>query len=493
MNLSHIALPGAPAHHVAPPRTFAATLSFAAGAMLVSYLPFSAVNGVLGVVGASTGASTHDLQWVTDAFTLALTGAVLAGGSLAERLGRRRMTLRGLALTMTASFMGWVAGSLSGSSALYLLWTGQAVAGIGAGLVMSATLSLIGATATSATVRTRAIALWAAANVLGLGLGPFLSGGATSAVHGPDAWRWLFPPVLIVAAFVATFGLARSSEVLTPTTARLDLAGLTLGVLTAIAVVYGTISGGSGGWAAGRTLTSLALAGVLLLGFLVVESKTQNPVLDPALFRNRRFSAAGLAAAAVLFTIIGVVFLFSLQLAGRGVSSMDIAERIGFLFAGNALASIASGYLQNRYGSTAVLLGGLSTAIAGLLTLLGADSAIGLLELGWRLAVVGAGCGVVVASSTSLAVGSAPHELTAMAGTANNVIRQLGGALGTAVIGGVLAGRLAAGDDHVAAFHTCIEVLSAVLIVATALCCALLLAPTFWPSRTKAATHAQSK
>src|SRR5216684_1773056 len=101
-------------------RSTAATVAFAA--MLVSYLPFSAVTGVLGAIGASSGVGTHQLQWVTDAFTVALTGAVLSGGVLADRYGPRLITLVGMTLTVASTLVGWLTGILHGVGAVHLLW-----------------------------------------------------------------------------------------------------------------------------------------------------------------------------------------------------------------------------------------------------------------------------------------------------------------------------------------------------------------------------------
>ena len=453
------------------PPTAGATVGFASAAMLVSYLPFSAVNGVLGVIGGTAGVGTSSLQWVTDAFTVALTGAVLSGGALAERYGRRRVTLLGLALTVAGCLAGFVAGGLAGAGAVHGLWAGQAVAGVGAGLVMSATLSLIAATAPTPAARTRAIALWAAANVAGLGSGPFLSAAVPS-------WRWLFPPVALLALGVAVFGRARSREVRDDGAARPDRLGQLTGTIGVLTLVYGVIQAGSVGWTDPGALIGL-IAGVVILGvFLLVEQRAANPVLRPALFASPGFTAAGAAAAAALFTMIGVVFVASLAFAQQHVDGLGIAVRLGCLFAGNAIASVAAGRLQARLGSPAVLLGGLVVAIAGLVTLLGSAFGTGLADVAWRLVVVGAGSGAVIATSTAVAVQSVAGRLAGMAGTANNVIRQLGAALGTAVLGGVLASRLDAGAGLVPAVHRCVAVLLVVMSVAVVIAAPLLIRRT---------------
>jgi hypothetical protein len=134
--------------------------------------------------------------------------------------------------------------------------------------------------------------------------------------------------------------------------------------------------------------------------------------------------------------------------------------------------------LQARLGSPAVLIAGLVVAVAGLAALLGSPFGTGFGDVAWRLIVVGAGCGAVIATSTAVAVQSVAVRFAAMAGTANNVIRQLGAALGSAVLGGVLASRLAAGSDLVAAVHGCVAVLLVVMAVAGGITAALLLRRT---------------
>lgn len=352
-------------------RSTGATVGFAAAAMLVSYLPFSGANGVLGTIGADLSSSTAELTGVTDAFTVALVVALLAGGAAGQRRGHRLVAVCGLGLTALGSLLGFLAPSVQ------LLWGAQAVAGAGAGLVMAATLALITATAPSPADRTRAISLWAAANVVGLGAGPFVAGAAAQLA----GWRWLYPPVVLLALGVAVLGLARARE--TPADPR---------------------------------------AGLL-------------PRLSPRLLASTGFDAAGLAAATALFTVIGVVLVCSLTLARAGVSELGVATVLGCLFAGNAAASVACGPLQLRLGSRRVLVGGLLVTLLGLLLLLDGTSTP--VDLAWRLAVVGLGAGTVVATSTAVAVQSVPAPLMGQAGTANNVVRQLGGALGAAVVGGL--------------------------------------------------------
>ncbi|HWO61071.1 MAG TPA: MFS transporter [Umezawaea sp.] len=440
----------------------AVTASFACAAMLVSYLPFSAVNGVLGAIGTTMAASTANLQWVASAFTVALVGVILSGGVLGDLYGRRRVTLIGLAFTVAGTAIGFLAGGLPRGSAISALVASQAITGVGAGLVMSSTLALIAATAPDARSRARAIAAWAAANVLGLGTGPFLSGIITEYA----SWRWLYPPIAVLTIAVMALGVLRALESSAPQGRSLDWPGQITGSAGVAALVYGVISGGSAGWTSPQALVGLVFGVGCLTAFAIVEHRSATPLLRPALFASRSFTIASLAAMVVLFTIVGIVFALSLFFAHQHVSSLGIAVRLGCLFGGNALASLTVARFQAVAGPRAVLTTGLLVAAAGVSSLLITTDSTGFGGFAAGLVITGAGCGLVIATSAVVAVQSAPQELAGMAGAANNAVRQLGGALGAAVIGVVVAARLHAGADFAQAVHTSAAVLVVQLLLA---------------------------
>ncbi|QAY58579.1 MFS transporter [Microbacterium protaetiae] len=461
-------------------RSGSATIAFAWIAMLVSYLPFSAVNGGLGLIGADAQASTADLQWVTDAFTVALVAAVLAGGRLGDRFGRRRTTLLGLVLTSACSAIGLIAGVLAtaptgpASAAIPLLWLAQAVGGVGAGLVMSATLPLIVVTASTPAARDRAVGVWAAANVIGLGGGPFITGAAT-AVAG---WPALFVPTGILALATIAFGLVAARESRSASHSPLHLGGLVTGVAGTVLLVFGAIRAGSHGWVDAGALVSLAGAVLLLAAFVAIELRSRQPIIDPRLFRSGAFSAAGLCAAVALFAMVGLVFVVSVSLAHSGVHPSGIALQIGCLFAGNVAASIAAGPLLARVPASALLIGGLLIAAAGSAALLTLAEVTSVFGLSGRLIVIGIGCGFTVATAAALAVRAVPPEQSGMAGVANNTLRQIGGALGAAVIGAVFTvtpgDAPATGDPALTALHTTALLLVAVILITSAISAVLM-------------------
>ncbi|GAA4655418.1 MFS transporter [Arthrobacter cryoconiti] len=446
------------------------TLAFACAAILVSYLPFSAVNGVLGTIGTSTGASTSDLQWVTDAFAVALASVVLSAGVLGDLYGRKRIALAGLALTTLGTMLGYLAGGLTSSHAVHLLWVGQATAGIGAGLVMSSTLALIAATAAPAN-RTRAIATWAACNVVGLGCGAFLSGIITD--H--TSWRCLFLPISILAVGIGVFGIMRAHESSAPNGRQLDWLGQITGAVGIIALVYGVIQAGTSGYGSPATWGALAL-GTLGLGlFTRVEHRAKSPLLQLRLFASGGFTAAGVSAMAVLFTLVGVVFILSLFFAHQQASDFGIAIRLGCLFGGNAIASLAAARLTSIFSSRTILLAGIFIAATGLTSLLSISDSTDLGGFAWRLAILGTGSGLVMATSSAVAIQSVPAELAGMAGAGNNALRQLGAALGAAVLGAIFAAQIHTNADYASAVRACAIIVLA-LLVFTGTAAALLLA-----------------
>ncbi len=438
--------------------------------MLVSYLPFSTVNAALGPIATATGADTSQLQWMADAFAVALCVSVLPAGVLGDLYGRRRIALIGLFLTVLGSSVGVLAGG-AGSAAIGLIWVGQAVAGVGGGAVMSSTLALIAAAAPDPVARGRWIAGWAASVTLGLGGGPFLA----ALVTGHTGWRWLFAPIAVAAAAVAVVGATRSGTSTASAGRRLDVGGQVTSGIGIAAAIFAVIDGGSAGWFAPATITAAVVAVISLACFVRIESRGSSPLLDLRLFSSPGFTGAGLAAAAVLFGIGGGAFVLSLFFHRQHLSGMDIALRLGFLFAGNVLASVAAGRAQTRLGPRAVLLAGLCVAALGSGTLLTVGNATSLLGFGWRLAILGAGCGAVLATASAVAVASVSAPLAGMAGAGNNALRQAGAALGPAVLGLVLATRLA--TDPGGALRLAAGVLTGLFAV-TALATAVVFART---------------
>jgi MFS family permease len=418
---------------------FIKTASFACLAMLVSYLPFAAVNAALGAIAHSTHAQPSDLQWVTDAFAVALAGVVLSAGGLSDRFGRRRMTLLGLGLTAVGCAVGLGSHWLPSGVVLPGLWVGQGLAGTGAGLVMSSTLALAALAAPTPGARANVIAAWSAAITGALGGGPFI----TAAIAAHFSWYWVFVPLGLFALGALAFG-THVAESRASAHGRYDLRGQAAGTAAVAAVAYGLIGGGANGWLSLPAVLGALIGAAALAAFLLAERKAAAPVLPLGLFRSRGFVAAGLAAASVLFSIVGAMFALSLFISRGHPSVAAYALRIAPLFIANGLAGLAAARATG-FGDREKLVAGLLVAGAGAATFATAASATGLPAIAWRMALFGAGAGVVMATSAAAAVGSVEHALVGVAGSGNNVIRQFGAVLGAAVIGTVYASALHGG------------------------------------------------
>src|ERR1700754_5022183 len=164
----------------------ALTIVLAVLGVFVTYVPITAVSDSLTTIGASTGASTADLQWVSDSYIIPMAAMILSAGVFGDLHGRRRVYLIGMALTVLGAVIAALGGTLSGMFALQLLWTGQAVTGVGAGLLLPTTLALIAHAVPDLRARARYVALWATGLVLGLAAGPLISG----AILRHAGWGW---------------------------------------------------------------------------------------------------------------------------------------------------------------------------------------------------------------------------------------------------------------------------------------------------------------
>ncbi len=442
------------------------TVALACVGVFVAYLPITAVSVSLTAISRALGASTADLQWVVDCYTLPMAALILSAGVLGDVHGRKRVFLAGLALVAAGAAVSLAAPTV------VVLWCGQVVMGTGAAALLPSTLALIAHAVPAPAARGRCIAWWASALVLGLTVGPFVAGG----ILAHAGWRWVFLPLIPVAGLAATAGAVLLGESRAPGRRRLDWPGQLGATLAVVALIYAVIEGGATGWTDPRTVAGFALAAVALAGFLTAEARGRSPMLPLALFRSAAFNGAGIAALLAMFGLIGANFVLSLFFGDlQHLGPMQIAYRFGVLNGVTALISPLAGRLLARTGPRAPLTAGLLLAAAGFAALATIDAGAGLLTVGWRLAIVGIGFALVLSTVAAAAVNSVPHAQAGMAGAANNTLRQLGGSLGPAVLGVVLTSRSAAAG-FLTGLHTCMAI-SALALAGAALLAVVLLRP----------------
>jgi EmrB/QacA subfamily drug resistance transporter len=389
----------------------------------------SVLNTALPSLARALRASTSDLQWITDAYTLLFASALILAGGLGARLGSRRALIGGLAVFGGGSVLA----GLSNSPAQLIGW--RAIMGLGAAFVMPATLAII-TRMFPPVERPKAFGIWSAAAGVGVLVGP-VTGGA---LLDHFTWRsafWINVP-LVIAALVAIAVVVPSAPA--QRTGRLDIVGAIVSTAAVATLVDAIIEAPERGWLARTTLLELGATALLGVGFVLWELRRDEPMVQVRLFKNHRFVLAALALAVTFFALFGTLFELSqyLQLVHgytplvAGLGAMPFAVAM-------ATTSGTSSLVSKRLGIRGTLTVGLLLVGGGLalLSRSSADSAFAYVAA--ATAVVGAGMGMMMAPASLEITGSVPQPYASMAGALNSVVRELGGVLGIAVIGTIVS------------------------------------------------------
>ena len=405
------------------------TLAALVFALFMVMLDMTIVNVALPAIQRDLAATPGELEWIVNAFALALATLILLGGKLGDRFGRRAFFLLGLVVFTTSS----AACALS-TSAMGLI-AARAAQGIGGALMVPLSLSILVATFPRAR-RTTAIGIWAGVSALGLAVGP-LVGGFLVEQSGWAAVFWINVPVGIVG-FVASLWLVGKSR--DPSTKSLDLLGAVLATGGLFALVWGLIDTSSMNWTSPEVLVAVGFGVVLLAGFLVLEARSAEPMLPLRFFRSRAFSLANAVVMMIGFALAGSVYFLALYLQNvMGFSAVDAGIRTLPLTLMIILIAPLAGRLNLRVGPRGVLTAGLTLAATGLagLSRLAADSPY---DAVWPwLTVLGCGIALTMPASHALAMVSVDEEKAGVASGALNTFRQVGMALGIAVLGSIAA------------------------------------------------------
>jgi EmrB/QacA subfamily drug resistance transporter len=423
MSLS-VAAPPAPS---APLRSRWWVLGALVAGLLVMGLDITVLNVALPTLATSLDASTAQLQWIVDAYVLALAGAILPLGALADRWGRRRMLLAGLSAFAAGSLVAALATSVA------TLVAARAFMGLGAAVITGVSLAVL-PVLFGPDERQRAIVYLTMALGLGVPLGPIVGGWLL------DHFWWgsvfLVNVPVAAAAAVAVAVLLPESRDAGP--AGADPVGGVLSTIGLVAVVYGVVEAPLRGWTDVRVVFALVTGVLLLAGFGAWERRVPAPMIDLSLFRRPRFLWGTAAATTGAFALFGLLFVLPQYFqAVRGHDPMGTGVRILPMMGGLVVGAKLSERLAGRVGSRLPVALGLGTVAAGLAA--GAATGTGT-AFGWIAAwtaVVGAGTGMAMAPAMDAVLGELPAE-RAGAGTALSMtLRQVGGALGVAVLGSV--------------------------------------------------------
>jgi EmrB/QacA subfamily drug resistance transporter len=388
------------------------------------------VNVALPTLAQELGADTGELQWVVDAYTLAFAALPLVAGTLGDRYGRRRAWLVGLAIFG----LGSAAAALSSDAQTLLIL--RAVMGVGAAFIMPATLALLVPVFTNERERGLAVGLWAATAGLGVALGPVLGGWLLDHF----AWGSIFLVNVPLCAAAITLGATIVPESRDPDARRIDWPGAALSSVGLTALVWAVISAPADGWTASAVLVGGAIALAALAAFVVRQRRAAQPLLDLRLFRDRRFTAASAMVMVLFFALFGFLFLSTQYLQFvLGYSPTAAGVRI-LPYAGAMIVFAASSSkLVLRFGTRRVATTGLLLFSAGLAVAATIAVGTGYGRLALAFILLGAGMGLAGAPATESIMASLPRERANIGSAINDTTRELGGALGVAVLGSIAA------------------------------------------------------
>ncbi|MCX4758578.1 MFS transporter [Kitasatospora purpeofusca] len=422
------ARPDRAAAPAAPDRRHRAVLLVTCLALATVVAAMASLNVALPDIARATGGSQTQLSWIIDAYSLVFAALLLPAGAIGDRFGRRRALLVGLAVFGAGSGL---AALTTDPDALIGL---RALLGVGAALVMPATLSTITSTFPPER-RARGVAAWAAVAGAAAVLGLFATGLLL------ELWSW--PSIFVLNVVLAVLALAGTllfvPESAEPDAPRLDVVGALLAVAGLGSLVYAVIEAPVRGWADPWTLVGGFAGLALLAGFVRWELRRRHPLLDPRLFRERRFAAGTLSITCQFFAFFGYLFVIMqyLQLV-RERSALAAAVALLPMALGMAPGARLSPRLTDRFGAR-------GPWVAGLLLIAGALASLGLLDAdssGWLVAAVlfplGLGAGLAMTPATTAITEALPSALQNVGSAMNDLARELGGALGIAVLGSVL-------------------------------------------------------
>ena len=398
--------------------------------LLIVVLDNTVLNVALRSIQDELGTTQAQLEWAVNSYTLVFAGLLFTWGILGDRYGRRRI------LTIGMVFFGLSSALCALAQTPTQLIAARALMGIAGASVLPATLAIVTNVFPPAE-RGRAIGLWAGATGLGVALGPIVGGLLLENFW----WGSVFlinVPIVIIAVIGISLLVPESKD---PNPLPIDPIGVVLSLVGIVALVYGIIRGGQlNDWWNGEVLGTIIVGLAMLLIFAVVERKSDHPSLDVTLFKDARFSASTAAITLAFFALFGATFFLSfyLQLI-KGYTPLEAGLRLIPVALGLIVFAPLSEKFVRRFGVRSVVAFGLSlvgTAFLGI-QLIEVDTPywhLGVLQL-----MLGSGMGLTVAPSTTAFMSALPGPKAGAGSAVTNAFRQVGGALGVAVLGSVLS------------------------------------------------------
>ncbi|WP_375385895.1 MFS transporter [uncultured Microbacterium sp.] len=438
-------------------RPFGLVIAAASLPMFMATLDNLVTTNALPVLHAELGATVEQLQWFVNAYTLTFASTILIASALGDRFGRRTVFLIGIGIFAAGS----IAAALSTDPTQLIV--ARAVQGFGGAGVLPLSLALL-AGGVSAERRPLAIGIWGGISGLGVAVGP-LVGGAVMSGWNWQAIFWLNVPVAVIAIPLALYALRNDFGA----RGRIDVFGAALAGAGVLAIVLGIVRGNDDGWSSVPVVTELALGVVLIAGFLLWQSRSRAPIMPLRLFRDRSFSVTNVVGFAFSFGTFGAIFiLIQYMQVVQGASPLEAAvQTTPWTLAPMVVAPLA-GIFAPRIGTRLLLVGGLflqGVALAWLALLLSTDLDYAALVVPFIMA--GVGMGLVFAPSATALLATLGVIDHAKASGVNSTVREIGVALGTAVMTAIFvgAGGQLSPDLYVDAARPAVMTGAAVLLV----------------------------
>ena len=388
------------------------------------FLDNTVVNTALPSIARDLNASTATLQWVIDGYTLVLAGLLLVGGTMGDRFGRRRF----LTIGMVIFGLGAVGGALAGDANTLIAMRG--VQGTGAALVLPATLSIV-TDVFPRNERAKAIGIWTGVGALAIAVGPVVGGFLVDQLNW-NAVFWMHIPVVALALL----GLRIVPESRDSRLRGLDLPGAVLATGGLIAVVYAIIQGNESGWTSPEIVVAFLGGAALLAAFAAVQKRSANPMLPLRFFRQRDFNGAVLVIGLIFFAMM-VTFFFLTQffqiVQGKSAftAGLYLLPTAGMMMVGVPL----SGLLEKRVGARILVVAAGIAVVFGLVWLSAVDASSSFTYIAIGLAAFGFGGGMALAPLTDTVMAAVPVNDAGIGSAVNDVSRELGAALGIAIVG----------------------------------------------------------
>jgi EmrB/QacA subfamily drug resistance transporter len=405
------------------------TLAAVAFGLFMIMLDNTVVNVALPSIRADLGISVSQLEWVVNGYALTFGVLLLTGGKLADMFGRRRIFMTGLVIfTVSSFFCGF-------ASTEGVLIGARVVQGVGAALMNPATLSIIAATFPPRQ-RGTAIGIWAGVSALALAIGPLVGGIITEHV----SWSWVFyinVPIGILGLLAARIFIDESRDT---SEQRLDLAGLATSAIALFALTYALIKSNEEGWGDPLVVGLFAVAAVFFALFIVVETRQRLPMLDLRLFRNASFTSANAVMFLIGLAMFGMFFFISIYVQNvLGYSPVQAGATFLPMTVLIILVAPNAGRLADKLGPRAMMVPGLALVTLSLILFSFQDESSTFWTLFPALILGGFGMAMAMAPTTSAAMHAVPVDKAGVGAAVINSMRQVGGAVGLAVLGAIIA------------------------------------------------------